>query len=129
MKRILVQWIVVLFVLGCATAMVFAANMKTMSAKGKEITVTGQLSCTFCKLSNPQKSCEKGCCERCVTAGDPVLLTAANGNQYLLLTGEKETPLMTPEWHAMLGETVVVKGVLVKGKGVQAIYAETMAKK
>ena len=129
MKRILTQWIVLLCVLGCATTTVFAAAEKEMSAKGKEISVTGEMSCTFCKLSNPAKACEKGCCDRCVQAGDPVLLTAADGNQYILLTGEKQVPLMTSERQAMMGGKVAVKGVLVKGKGVQAIYVETMEKK
>jgi hypothetical protein len=57
------------------------------------------------------------------------LLTDAKGNQYVLVSGEQETTLMTPERAAMIGSQVTVKGVMVKGKGVQAIYVESMEKK
>lgn len=127
MKKGLLLSIIVLFALMCLSTAAFTAGGKM--AKGKEVTVTGQLSCTFCKLSNPAKPCEKGCCEKCVKAGDSPLLTDAKGNQYVLVTGEKEATLMTPERTAMLGSQVTVKGVMVKGKGIQAIYVDSMAKK
>jgi hypothetical protein len=101
---------------------------KGPAVKGKEITVAGQLTCTFCKLANPDKTCPPGCCENCVKAGDPPLLTADDGNQYILLTGEHEVPLMTPERYKMMGGRVKIHGVMVKGKGVQVIYVDKMEK-
>jgi len=104
------------------------SDRKGEPAKGKEVTITGQVTCTFCKLSNPNKPCSPGCCERCIKAGDPPLLTAKDSTQYILLTGEHEVPLMTPERYAMLGGMVTVTGILVKGKGVQVIYVDKMEK-
>ena len=123
------RWILVLFVLVFTSATVFAAGGNGMPTKGKEVSITGQLTCTFCKLTAPAKTWEKECCVRCIKAGDPPVLTDKKGNQYILLTGENGVPLMNTERHAMLGGTVTVKGVLVKGKGVQAIYVESMEKK
>jgi hypothetical protein len=57
------------------------------------------------------------------------MLTTADGDQYILLTGEHEVPLMTPERYQMLGGSVNVKGVMVKGKGIQAIYVDQMVAK
>jgi hypothetical protein len=127
MKRAMLSWIIVLFVFVGMTATAFAAGQNGMAIKGKEITITGQLTCTFCKLMH--KTCEEGCCERCIKAGDPPLLTDSKGNQYILLTGEHEVPLMTPERYKMLGGKVTVKGIKIKGKGVQAIYVEHMEAK
>jgi hypothetical protein len=127
MKRVMLLWVMVLFVSAGMTATAFAAGDKGMTIKGKEVSITGQLTCTFCKLQH--KTCEEGCCERCVKAGDPPLLTDSRGNQYILLTGEHEVPLMTPERYKMLGGKVTVKGVMVKGKGVQVIYVESMEAK
>jgi hypothetical protein len=119
----------VLLILAWMAVPAFAATEgKGEPIKGTEISVTGTVTCTFCKLSNPDKPCAPGCCERCIKAGDPPLLTDAEGNQYILLSGEKGVPLMTPERNKMLGGMVTVKGVLVKGKGVQAIYVDKMEK-
>lgn len=49
-----------------------------------------------------------------------------DGNQYILLTGEHDVPLMTPERHKMVGGKVKVQGVIVKGKGIQAIYVDNV---
>jgi hypothetical protein len=97
-------------------------------AKGTQVSVTGVLTCTFCKLSHPEKACETGCCEKCIKAGDPALLTANDGEQFILITSEKEVALMTPERYALVGGPVTVKGMKVKGKGVQVIYVESMEK-
>jgi hypothetical protein len=64
----------------------------------------------------------------CVKAGDPPMLTDADGNMYLLISGEQAVPFMNPERMKMLGGQVTVKGLLVKGKGVQAIYVDSMEK-
>ena len=56
------------------------------------------------------------------------MLTDAEGNMYLLLTGKMGETLMTPERTKMLGGQVTVKGMLVKGKGIQAIYVDSMEK-
>jgi hypothetical protein len=121
--------------LACTVALLSLAWMafpafsgKEMSIKGKEISVVGKVTCTFCALAG-KFACEEGCCERCIKAGDPALLTDADGNQYILLSGEHEASLMTPERYKMLGRTVTVKGVMVKGKGVQAIYVDQMESK
>jgi hypothetical protein len=126
MRRRMVFPVVVLSVLSFCLIAFAESSDKGAAVKGKEITVTGQLTCTFCKLANPEKKCPPGCCENCVKAGDPPLLTADDGNQYILLTGEHEVPLMTPERYKMLGGRVRVKGIMVKGKGVQVIYVDTM---
>lgn len=130
MRRLMVRLILVLFVLSFTAAILSSTtDGKETAVKGEEVSITGQLTCTFCKLSKPDKPCEKGCCERCIKAGDPPLLTDSKGDQYILLTGEHEVPLMTPERYKMLGKTVLVKGVMVKGKGVQAIYVDHMEAK
>jgi hypothetical protein len=130
MKRVLAQWMVVIFVLACTTTVAFAAkDGKGEPIKGQDVSISGKVTCTFCNLANPGKTCQQGCCERCIKAGDPPMLTTADGDQYILLTGEHEVPLMTPERYQMLGGTVNVKGVMVKGKSLQAIYVDQMTAK
>jgi hypothetical protein len=97
-------------------------------SKGEQVTITGQLSCTFCKLAHPAMTCTPECCMSCTKVGDPPMLTAADGNMYLLLTGKMGEALMNPERTKMLGGQVTVKGLLVKGKGIQAIYVDSMEK-
>lgn len=100
-----------------------------LAAEGETVTVTGKLTCTFCKLAHPEKPCsKKGCCVRCIRAGDPPLLTDARGEQYVLLTSRHEAPLMTPARYRMVGQVVRVEGLLVKGHGVRAIKVQTMVR-
>jgi hypothetical protein len=104
------------------------AQDKAAPAKGKEVTLTGTLSCTVCTLAHPDMPCPPGCCETCIKAGDAPLLTDKDGNQYLLTTSEMKGTLMTPERLKMTGGMVSVKGMLVTGKGVQVVMVETMEK-
>ena len=132
MKRTITLAAVCLFVTGTAYFAIAAEQEKPKTEKaatsGKQVTMTGNMSCTFCKLAHPDMTCKPDCCMGCVKAGDSPLLTDAEGNMYILLTGEHEVPLMTPERMKMLGGQVTVKGMFVKGKGVQAIYVDTMEK-
>ncbi len=95
--------------------------------KGQEVTITGMMSCTFCNLPGGGK-CTKECCQNCIKNGDPVLLTDAKGQMYILLSGEQMKPLMTPERMDMLQSKVTVKGMEVKSGGLQAIYVKSMEK-
>ncbi len=103
------------------------AQEKMAAPKGEEVTVTGLMSCTFCNLPGGGK-CTKECCQACIKAGDPVLLTDGKGNLYILLTGEQMKPLMTPERMDMLESKVTVSGMLVKRGGIQGIYVKKMEK-
>lgn len=128
MKRtMLLSMLISVVVLGM-TLTVLSAKAKSGSTRGQEVTLTGKLTCTFCTLSHPGQACPKGCCADCIKAGDPPLFTDAKGNMYLLTTNEKQTPLMTKERLAMAGGKVTVKGLLVKGKGIQAIFVDSMKK-
>ncbi len=98
-----------------------------MAPKGQEVTVTGVISCTFCNLPGGGK-CTKECCQNCIKSGDPVLLTAADGQLYILLSGEQMKPLMTPERMDMLESKVTVSGIEVKRGGIQGIYVKKMEK-
>ena len=95
--------------------------------KGQEVTITGMLSCTFCSLPGGGK-CTKECCQDCIKAGDPTLLTDAKGNLYILLSGEQMKPLMTTERMDMLQSKVTVTGIEVKRGGIQGIYVKKMEK-
>ena len=132
MKRTIILATVCLLVAGTGY-FAFAAEQekpKTEKAatKGQQVSMTGSLSCTFCKLAHPDMTCKPDCCMGCVKAGDPPMLTDADGNMYLLINGEQGIPLMNPERMKMLGGQVTVKGMLVKGKGIQAIYVDSMEK-
>jgi len=133
MKKAVVGLVITGMVLGVLALTLLAAEegmpkgAKT-AAKGEQVTLTGRLSCTFCGLAHPEKPCPKDCCVNCMKAGDPPLLIDAGGNLYILLTGEHEVPLMTPARMELAGQTVAVKGLLVKGKGVQAVYVDSMDK-
>ena len=94
---------------------------------GQDVTITGLMSCTFCNLPAAGK-CTKECCQNCVKAGDPVLLTDAKGNLYILLTGEQMKPLMTPERMDLLQSKVKVTGIVVKRGGLQGLYVKKMEK-
>ncbi len=98
-----------------------------MAPKGQEVTVTGVISCTFCNLPGGGK-CTKECCQNCIKAGDPVLLTDPKGQLYILLSGEQMKPLMTPERMDMLESKVTVSGIEVKRGGIQGIYVKKMEK-
>jgi len=98
------------------------------ASEGTKTTVTGRLACTWCNLAHPKANPDRKCCVRCIRAGDPPLLTSGDGQQYILLTGTHETPLMTPARYELVGSTVKVEGLLVKGQGVQAIKVKSMAK-
>ena len=133
MKRLPLQFILVLVVLMAVALTVSMAvqpakTEKPEPIKGEKVTLTGQLSCTFCTLAHPDKPCNKGCCSECIKGGDPALLKDAEGNMYILLSGEIKKALMTPERMEMAGGKVTVKGILVKGKGVQAVFVDTMEK-
>jgi hypothetical protein len=95
--------------------------------KGEEVTITGKMTCTFCNLPAMGK-CSRECCQNCIKAGDPPLLSDDKGNLYILLTGEHEKPLMTPERMNLLTEKVTVSGMLVKRGGLQGIYVKKMEK-
>ncbi len=97
--------------------------------KGKQVSIIGTMTCTVCQLMHPGEKCAPGCCEQCIKNGDPVLFTDQAGNQYVLTSTAENTKLMTAERYALLGQTVLVKGKLVKGKGVQFIMVESVAKK
>jgi hypothetical protein len=127
MRQITLVAALVLALLAGMCLTVMAKDM-AMTAKGQEVTLNGTLTCTFCSLSHPEKPCAKGCCAQCMKAGDPPMLTDAKGNQYVLLTGEVKTPLMNAERMEMAGGPVTVKGMLVKGKGIQAIFVESIKK-
>jgi hypothetical protein len=128
MKRI-IGLLVLVTLTGTGAALTGAAPKDgTGGIKGKEVSLTGRLGCTFCSLAHPDKVCNKGCCSGCIQAGDPPLLIDKQGNMYILLTNEIKKPLMTPERLEMAGEQVVIKGLLVKGKGIQVIFVDSLAK-
>jgi hypothetical protein len=133
MRRLTLQFALVLVILLAAALTVSMALQpekpeKQEPIKGEKISLTGQLSCTFCSLAHPDQPCKKDCCAGCIKAGDPALLTDAAGNMYILLGSEIKKPVMTPERMEMAGGKVSVKGLLVKGKGVQAIFVDSMEK-
>jgi len=128
MRRITTLAIVCLLVAGSAYLGFTATAAEQEKPKGEQVTMAGQFSCTFCKLAHPDKTCSAECCISCTKAGDPPMLTDAQGNMFLLLTGKMGEALMTPERVKMLGGQVTIKGMLVKGKGIQAIYVDSMEK-
>jgi hypothetical protein len=133
MNRVRLQSALVLVVL-LAVALTVSMAMqpekpdKPEPIKGEKTSLTGQLSCTFCTLAHPDTPCKKGCCNECIKNGDPALLTDAQGNMYILLGNEIKKPVMTVERLEMAGGKVMVKGLLVKGKGIQAIFVDSMEK-
>jgi len=116
--------VLVLMALLLLTATCWAQGM---APKGQDVTITGMLTCTFCNLPGAGK-CSKECCQACIKAGDPPLLTDAKGDLYILLTGEHEKPLMTPERMNLVIEKVTVTGIVVKRGGLQGIYVKKMEK-
>jgi hypothetical protein len=130
-KQALVSCAVALAIVALMMAPVARAEEKAPAcpvAKAEKVTLTGKLSCTFCTLAHPEKACKKECCVACVKAGDPPSLKDAEGNVYLLLSGEKAMPLMTAEKMELMGKQVTVTGMKVACKGLQAIYVESMVK-
>ncbi len=113
-----------ILVLAAGSALATAEEGK--AARGENVTISGTMTCSFCKLAHTDTPCHHACCEKCVGAGESPLLTDADGNMYLLLTGEKGAALMNKDRLAWLGGKVTVTGVLVKGKGVQAIFVDRM---
>jgi hypothetical protein len=100
-----------------------------MAVKGEDVTISGQLSCTFCKLAGGiGHKCEEGCCQACVKSGDAPLLMDEKNNLYMLINKEKEKPLITDANIKLVGGKVTVKGILVKTGGLQGIYVEKMEK-
>lgn len=104
----------------------FAAEKGSM--KGKEVTITGYVSCTFCSMGSGKQCMSKECCQECLKAGDPVTLHGQKGMLYILLTNQQGKPLMTPERMDLLGSQVKIKGIMVKRGGIQGIYVASMEK-
>ena len=125
MKRVTVLLALVVVVVMSASFLVMAAHEQG-GPKGKEVNLSGRLSCTLCTLSHPDKTCKKGCCAGCIKGGDPPLLVDEDGNMYILLSNEIKKPLMTPERLQLAGEKVTIKGLLIKGKGIQAIVVDSV---
>lgn len=99
------------------------------SMKSEEVTITGHMSCTYCKLAGGMNhQCTPECCQACVKAGDSVLLQDGKENLYILLNKEKEKSVITPERLPLVGGEVTVKGIMVKTGGLQGIYVEKMDK-
>lgn len=121
MKRVVFAVMAILMVTTAAWA------GEKASAKSKEVTITGKISCTFCNLPAAME-CSKECCAACIKAGDPVLLSDSKGKLYLLVSGEKEKPLMTAERMDLVQGKVKVKGILASRGGIQGIYVKTMEK-
>ncbi len=103
----------------------WAANQGGLHSK--DVTIEGKLSCTYCNLPAPV-NCTKECCLGCLKAGDPVLLTDAKGSLYILIGGQKDKPLLTPEMMNWVLEKVKVRGTLVRRGGVQGIYVKAIEK-
>ena len=101
---------------------------KAAPSKGKTVTMTGKVTCTMCTLAHPETPCDKSCCQTCIKAGDPALFTDMRGNQYVLLSSDMKSPAISAERMEMAGDRVKVKGLLIKGKGVQAIVVDSMEK-
>jgi len=115
----------------CVAVMVVATAWAadTAAKKGAEVTMKGKLSCAYCKLgSAPEHKCTKECCQACVKGGDSALLQDEKGALYLLLAKDKEKPVMAGDRMALMGDMVMVKGMMVKGNGIQCIYVEDMKK-
>lgn len=96
--------------------------------KGREIVLVGRLVCSYCTLLSPSGRCTKACCTHCLKSGDTPLLRAATGELYMLISAEKQTPLMAPKRLALANGGVRVQGLLVQGRGIQAIYVEDLRK-
>jgi hypothetical protein len=116
--------ILLLLGLGLLAVSSWAGEMAVKN--GQEVTITGHLSCAYCKLaSGLTHKCSPECCQACIKGGDSALLQKDEAI-YLLLSKEKDKPLMTPERIALAGGQVTVKGMVVKTGGMQAIYVEKM---
>ena len=126
MKKAMIIGASVILAVGGAYLAIGAAGGGPVIPEAKDIIVTGKLSCTSCTLANPGVPCSPGCCAACVKAGDPPLLADALGNMYILVSGENQVTLMTPERIGMMGGQVTVSGLLVRRSGIQTIYVNSM---
>jgi hypothetical protein len=113
MKRTLIALITAYLLIAAGWALVQGAS------QGKEVAVTGKISCAYCNLSAPG-NCTKESCRAGVIHGNPVLLTDTKGNRYMLLSEKKEKPLMAGERMHLLREKSV-HGKLVKLRRIRAI--------
>lgn len=114
-------------------AVLFAASVWAVDPmpmkKGEAVTVTGNLSCSYCKMAaGVGHKCSPDCCAGCIKAGDAPVLQDQKDNLYLLINKEMGKPLLTPERLALIGHEVTVKGLLSKAGGLQAVYVESMEK-
>jgi hypothetical protein len=114
-------------VLAVVAVLLMASVVWAAAPKGQEVTITGKMICAFCNLPAPGK-CSKDCCQACVKSGSPAMLEDAQGNLYMLLSGEHEKTLMTPENMNLMTEKITVKGLLVKRGGLQGIYVKGLEK-
>ena len=129
MKHVNVWWLVI--VIACTISMLTLSIVVAQgngTPKEKQVSVIGTMTCSVCRLTHPGKACPPGCCEDCIKNGDPVLFTDQTGNQYVLAPKEGGPKLMTDERYALLNQPVRVTGQLLKGKGVQFIVVDTIAK-
>ncbi len=92
---------------------------------GEHVMMAGTLSCAACKLGgSPDHVCGKECCTGCIKGGDSILLEDGEGNLYLLISTEKDKPVLPAERLDLVGEKVLVTGVKVEKGGLKGIYVE-----
>lgn len=109
------------------TILLLASTCWAAAPKGEEVTITGKMVCAFCNLPAMGK-CSKECCQKCIKAGSPAILQDSKGNLYILLPGEHEKQLWTPEHLNLFTENVTIKGMMMKRGGIQGIYVKEMKK-
>jgi hypothetical protein len=97
------KWVAALVIWAWLLQPVGTDNDGQDAIPGTPVNITGEFTCTFCDLKDPAKAGDAECCTNCLRTGDPPLLTDPGGNHYVLLTGEHEVSLMTPERYEMMG--------------------------
>jgi hypothetical protein len=106
----------------------WSANIGAAKAD-QSVNMTGTLSCAACKLAgSSDHKCGKECCQGCIKGGDSVLLEDKEGRLYLLISKEKEKPVITTEHMDLMGEKVNVTGIMAEKGGIKGIYVERMNK-
>jgi len=114
-----------------AVALVLSAFVPALAQDGKRVTVTGEVSDTWCSISGlmfAKGTAHHQCAIWCALGGIPVSIRDADGQLYLILKiGDDEESVANPRIAKMATHEISVDGELLERDGVKYLLVDKIA--
>ncbi|PZN93184.1 MAG: hypothetical protein DCF30_22005 [Hyphomicrobiales bacterium] len=117
--------------LAAATLLCFATAFPALAQDGRRVTVSGEISDTWCTISGlmfAKGTAHHQCAVWCALGGIPVSIRDAKGDLYLILKiGDDEDSVANPRIARMATHEVTVDGELLERDGVKYLLVDRIA--